>query len=63
MVFLKFNIATLCLSLNLINLAKQQILVKAWGFTKNRLRHSMEIKEGFITDSITAIYSKGLQVY
>ena len=63
MVFLKFNIATLCMSLSLINLAKQQILVKAWGFTKNRLRHSMEIKEGFIADSITTIYSKGLQVY
>ena len=51
------------MSLSLINLAKQQILVKAWGFTKNRLRHSMEIKEGFIADSITTIYSKGLQVY
>ena len=30
---------------NLINLVKQQIIVKAWSFTYNRLRHSMEIKK------------------
>ena len=77
---------------NLINLLKQQIIVKARIFTYTRLRHSMEIKKslsqtpslplivktggftknrlqkhdsktGFVADSITAIYRKGLKLY
>ena len=63
---------------NLINTVKQQIIVKARSFTYNRLCHTMEIKPedllktGYknmafktasVTDSITAISSKGLKLY
>ena len=46
---------------NLINLVKQQIIEKACPFTFNRLRHSMETKKVFLTNSINATYNKGLK--
>ena len=49
---------------NLINLAKQQIIVKAWSFTCDRLRHSMDIKKVSLTDlPITATYRKDWKIF
>lgn len=47
----------------LINVTKQQIILKARSFTKNRLRHNMQIKAGSVSDSITDSYSKDLMIY
>ena len=48
---------------NLINLAKQQIIVKALSFTKNKLCKSKEIKKALSQTPSLPIYNKAPTIY